>query len=66
MTETSIRVSGMTCGHCVMRVKKAVEGLNGVSESNVSIGLAKIVFDENVTSRDVIARAISDAGYKAE
>jgi copper chaperone len=30
MTQEIIKVEGMSCGHCEMRVKKAVESVEGV------------------------------------
>lgn len=63
MTEISIKVEGMTCGHCAARVKKVIEDLQGIIESDVQIGLVKVRFDENKTNREAIEKAISDAGY---
>ena len=64
MAETTIKIEGMSCQHCVMRVKKAVDGVDGVSSSEVEIGTAKVVFDESRTSEDAIKAAITNAGYK--
>ena len=64
MTEISIKVEGMTCGHCVMRIKKAIEGLQGFSESDVQIGLVKVKFDDSKTNREAIEKAITETGYK--
>lgn len=27
MTQDTINVEGMSCGHCVMRIKRAIEGV---------------------------------------
>ena len=64
MTEGAIKVEGMTCMHCVGRVKKALEALKGIRESDVRIGLVKVTFDENSLKREEIEKAIADAGYK--
>ncbi|MCE5313317.1 MAG: cation transporter [Nitrospiraceae bacterium] len=64
MTETIIEVSGMSCGHCVNRVKKAVDALKGISSSDVQIGTVKVSFDEAVVSRKEVVAAIENAGYK--
>lgn len=63
MMETIIKVEGMSCQHCVMRVKKALEGLNGIIDSDVQIGLAKVIFDESKVQINAIEKAITDAGY---
>ncbi|GAB4417821.1 MAG: copper ion binding protein [Thermodesulfovibrionales bacterium] len=65
MTDITIRIDGMSCGHCVMRVKKAVEGIEGVAGADVKIGLAKVRFDEDRVKREDIEKAITEAGYKA-
>jgi len=64
MKETLITISGMSCGHCVNRVKKAVDALKGISSSDIQIGTAKVSFDETLISREKIAAAIEEAGYK--
>jgi copper chaperone CopZ len=64
MKEVSIKVDGMSCQHCVMRVKNAIDGVEGVHSSDVSIGSAKVVFDETKTDRESIERAIQSVGYK--
>jgi copper chaperone len=65
MAELTLIIDGMSCQHCVMRVKKAIDGLEGVSSSEVSVGSAKAVFDESKTNRDAIVNAVQNAGYKA-
>ena len=64
MTEVTVKIEGMSCMHCVMRVKKALESLKGVQSSDVQIGTAKVSFDESAVRKEEIEKAISDAGYK--
>ncbi len=64
MIETSILVEGMSCQHCVMRVKKAVEGLAGVTKSDVQVGRVNLAFDESKIQKKDIEEAIVKAGYK--
>jgi copper chaperone len=64
MTETTIQIEGMSCQHCVMRVKKAMEGLAGVSSLTVEIGETKVAFDESKIQKKDIEAAIVKAGYK--
>lgn len=66
MAELILKIEGMSCQHCVMSVKKAVDGIDGVSSSEVAIGSAKIVYDESKTNKDVLARAIQGAGYQVK
>lgn len=64
MTTSTYTVAGMTCGHCVMSVKKALQGVDGVQVEQVSIGSATVAFDPQATSAERIAQAVTDAGYE--
>jgi len=64
MAESTIMIDGMSCMHCVMRVKKAIEGLSGINNVNVEIGKATVSFDDTKTSQKEIEAAITKAGYK--
>ncbi len=64
MKEASIRVEGMSCQHCVMRVKKALDSLSGIINSDVQIGLVKVSFDESKVDIDAIENAITGTGYR--
>lgn len=64
MTDITIKIEGMSCQHCVMRVKKAIEALKGIQSSDVQIGTAKVKFDEAQVKKDEIEKAITNAGYK--
>jgi copper chaperone len=59
-------IEGMSCMHCVMRVKKAIEGLPGIGTLNVEIGKVTVSFDEGKTSQKDIEAAIVKAGYKVK
>jgi len=61
----SLEISGMSCDHCVARVKKALEGVAGVSEANVRVGRADVGFDPAVASIDAMAAAVTKSGYPA-
>jgi copper chaperone len=64
MAETILKIEGMSCQHCVMSVKKVVDGIDGVTSSDVSVGSAKVEYDESKIKRDLIAQAVQSAGYK--
>ena len=61
-----LTIEGMSCQHCVMSVKKAVENIIGVTSAEISIGNAKVTFDGSKTNRNEIAKAVEDAGYKVK
>ncbi len=64
MTNATILIDGMSCMHCAMRVKKAIEALPGISSLNVEVGKAELQFDESQTSKAAIEAAVIKAGYK--
>jgi len=64
MTQKTIHIEGMSCQHCVMRVKRAIEGLAGISELSVEIGTANVTFDESKIQQTDIENAVVKAGYK--
>ncbi len=64
MAETVIKIEGMSCEHCVMRVKKALDSIAGITEANVTIGSARIKYDESKVKMEDIYSAIEKAGYK--
>jgi copper chaperone len=63
MKTVELDVQGMSCGHCVKAVEKALARVPGVARAEVSIGHAKIECEEQVP-RDALVAAIADAGYE--
>jgi copper chaperone len=61
----TLQIEGMSCGHCVARVSKALTAVPGVAVDDVQIGQASVRFDPALASADAIARAVGDAGYPA-
>lgn len=64
MSEIKLIIEGMNCKHCVGRVQKAIDNLDGVNSSNVEMGSAIVNIDESKLSTGVLVKAINDAGYK--
>ena len=65
MQHLTVKIDGMSCGHCVARVEKALSKLEGVSVSRVDVGSAEIDYDPARTPFARIREAIADAGYTA-
>lgn len=63
MSKVSMQISGMTCGHCVSSVKKALEAVPGVSVETVALGSAVVEYDPNAVTTDTIRQAVEDEGY---
>jgi copper ion binding protein len=64
MEHTTIAVNGMSCGHCVAAVKKALEELSGVEVEQVSIGSVTVSYDPESVSVEQIAEAVRNSGYE--
>ncbi len=60
-----IKVDGMHCNHCKMRVEKALKGLIGVTSAVVNLE-AKTAEIESTAEIDdaAIEAAVDDAGFK--
>jgi copper chaperone len=69
MTKTiTIKIEGMTCGHCEKTVKNEILKLDGVSEAKVSqsAGIAEVTFDDAKVSEMQIKNAVNETEiYKA-
>jgi copper chaperone len=64
MKTIELRIEGMTCGHCVMSVKKELSKLADVEAEDVQIGKARVRYDETKVGPQDLAHAIDEAGFK--
>lgn len=62
-----LKIEGMSCTHCEMRVKKALEMVEGVLNAKVDHkkGIAIINLKNQVT-HEKLAAAVADAGYQVK
>ncbi|MGE5499727.1 MAG: heavy-metal-associated domain-containing protein [Syntrophothermus sp.] len=63
MKSEKLIIEGMSCGHCVMRVKKELSKLD-INVKDVKPGSADVEYDENKVSRGELVKAVDEAGYK--
>jgi copper chaperone len=64
--EKIVQISGMTCEHCVNRVMRALNKIDGVS-ANVSLkGKRAVVSYDREIDVNVLKKAVEDAGYTVE
>lgn len=63
MERVTLTIDGMTCGHCVGSVDRALKELAGVTVEQVRIGQATVSYDPATASTAQIAQAIQDEGY---
>ena len=55
MEKLTLAIDGMSCGHCVARVKHTLAAAPGVHVNDVSIGSASVTYDAAATSPEKIA-----------
>ena len=65
MQESRLHIEGMSCGHCISRVRSTLQQISGVEVLSLELGSAVVRYDESVTSADTIARALTSDGYAA-
>lgn len=58
-------IDGMSCGHCVGAVTRALQATPGVSVRSVVVGTAEVEADSPAATAGALA-AIEAAGYTAE
>ncbi len=64
MREIQLSIHGMNCGHCVKAVERALDALPGIDSREVTVGAARVVFDDAKTSPEAVAAAIQDEGFQ--
>ena len=66
--ELKIKVDGMTCQHCAMKVKKVIQDIKGVKSAEIDLEgkmATVILVKENAVSIDKIIGEINNTGYQA-
>ncbi len=64
MKTQELKIEGMSCGHCIMAVRKELGKLENVKVEDVQIGSAKVQYDETKVDEKALAAAVGEAGYK--
>jgi len=60
----TIKITGMSCNHCVMAVTKALSGIDGIRNVQVDLARGEATFDETKpVDRALIGERIRKAGY---
>ena len=65
MRHVTLDIDGMSCGHCLNAVNRALRSLPGVEIDSVQIGWADLRYDERTASPAAIEAAVTEAGYRA-
>lgn len=65
MQSLTLHIDGMSCGHCLNAVSKALADKQGVTVASVRIGRAELEYDEAIIGPDAVAAFVTEAGYPA-
>ncbi len=60
---TTIKIEGMMCQHCVARVTKALESVEGTSDVKVDLDGGKATLNAPLGSEESLKKAVEDADY---
>ncbi|SFL35194.1 copper chaperone [Gracilibacillus orientalis] len=65
MAQTTLKVQGMTCGHCKVSVEGALQELAGVSNAEVNLeeGTVNISYEEANVTIEAMQEAVEGQGY---
>jgi len=65
LEKVEIKISGMSCAHCVARVEKSLKNLDGIKEVQVDLetGKATVQYDSKKVEPSKLEDAIKEAGY---
>lgn len=68
MEKIVLKVDGMTCGHCVGKVEKALKELPGIEVSRVDLkkGTAEVKYVKSKQTIEDLNKAVREAGYESE
>jgi len=65
MSQTILKIEGMTCNHCKMRAEKALQGVSGVESVKVDLASKEAVISGDA-KRENLVKAVAEAGYSVE
>jgi copper chaperone CopZ len=68
MANVKLKITGMTCGHCLAKVEKALKGVTGVYSAVVDLpeGEAEVDFNDDAITTVELIGAVQKAGYGAK
>lgn len=62
--DTIMTVKGMTCGHCVATVKRALESLDQVDEATPDLATGRVLVRGRAIETGLLSQAVEASGFK--
>ena len=66
MRSATMVIDGMTCGGCVVSVKRVLERVPGVSDLQVEVGEARLTVDDALVTEATLRQSVERAGFEVE
>jgi copper chaperone CopZ len=64
VTET-IKLKGITCGRCVMRLRHVLADHEGLEAANANLmGDLTVTYDDELTSREALLKDVARGGFR--
>lgn len=64
MATVQFTVEGMSCGHCVASVEKALTGIGASGKVDLSTKQVEVTFPEGSLTKEKIVEVIEEQGYE--
>lgn len=65
--ETTLQISGMTCGMCVQHVTQALQSVSGVQNAAVDLTAGRALVKHDAEAQiDAMIEAVAEEGYTAQ
>ncbi|MBW3634991.1 MAG: heavy-metal-associated domain-containing protein [Armatimonadetes bacterium] len=65
--ETTLQISGMTCGMCVQHVTQALQSVSGVQNAAVDLTAGRALVQHNESAEiKAMIEAVAEEGYTAQ
>ncbi|MDF2922706.1 MAG: copper resistance protein CopZ [Paenibacillaceae bacterium] len=63
MTQTTLKVEGMSCGHCAKSVEGALSAIGAKGTVDLNAKTVTVQYDESKLDQTALKAAIEDQGY---
>jgi len=64
MTNVTLKVQGMSCGHCVNSIEKALKEIGAQGKVDLEGGTVAVQFEEGKLTLASVKEAIEEQGYE--
>ncbi len=66
MAKVVLKIKNMSCGHCAMTIKRALEKIGAKAEVSLKEKRAVVEYDESKLKVEDLINAVAKFGYEAE